>query len=48
MQWPIRRTGETGPGTATVTLERDGTTLVVRGVLARAGVKADVRDHVAA
>ncbi len=69
------RRGETAPGTATVTLERRGLTLVVRGVparvcrnrgeeyveeaeaarllsaaedAARAGVKVDVRDYVAA
>jgi len=75
MKCPICRTGETGPGVATVTLERDGLTLVVRGVparvcrncgeeyvaeteamrlladaeeAARAGVKVDVRDYMAA
>ena len=32
MKCPICRTGTTYPGTATVTLERDGLTLVVRGV----------------
>lgn len=35
MKCPICRTGQTGPGKATVTLERDGLTLVVRGVPAR-------------
>ena len=75
MKCPICRTGETGPGKATVTLERDGLTLVVRGVpahvcsncgeeyveereanrllatteaAAKAGVKVDIRDYVAA
>ncbi len=69
------RNGETKPGTATVTLERGGTVLVVKGVparvcdncgeeyidedemsrladlgeeAARAGVKIDVRDYIAA
>ena len=32
MTCPICRTGSPRPGTATVTLERDGMTLVVRGV----------------
>jgi YgiT-type zinc finger domain-containing protein len=32
MKCPICRTGETKPGKATVTLEREGLTLVVRGV----------------
>jgi YgiT-type zinc finger domain-containing protein len=31
----ICKTGETQPGTATVTLERDGTTVVIKGVPAR-------------
>ena len=31
----ICKTGETEPGTATVTLERDGTTVVIKGVPAR-------------
>jgi YgiT-type zinc finger domain-containing protein len=35
MKCPICRTGETQPGKTTVTLERDGLTLVVRGVPAR-------------
>lgn len=35
MRCPICRTGDTQPGTATVTLEREGLTLVVRGVPAR-------------
>ena len=35
MKCPICRSGETRPGTATVTLEREGLTLVVRGVPAR-------------
>ncbi len=35
MRCPICRTGETQPGKATVTLEREGLTLVVRGVPAR-------------
>ena len=35
MKCPICRTGETERGVATVTLERDGLTLVVRGVPAR-------------
>lgn len=35
MKCPICRNGETGPGKATVTLERDGLTLVVKGVPAR-------------
>ena len=35
MNCPICRVGETRPGKATVTLERDGMTLVVRGVPAR-------------
>jgi YgiT-type zinc finger domain-containing protein len=35
MKCPICRTGETQPGKATVTLEREGLTLVVRGVPAR-------------
>ncbi len=35
MKCPICRTGETGPGKATVTLEREGLTLVVKGVPAR-------------
>ena len=75
MKCPICRTGETAPGKATVTLEHQGLTLVVRGVparvcrncgeeyveeteaarllgaaeeAARAGVKVDVRDYVAA
>ncbi len=71
----ICRNGETRPGKATVTLEREGMILVVKGVparvcenrgeeyveeaeatrlltsadeAARAGVKVDVRDYVAA
>jgi YgiT-type zinc finger domain-containing protein len=32
MRCAICRNGETCPGSATVTLERDGTTLIVRGV----------------
>lgn len=75
MKCPICRAGKTIRGVATVTLERDGLTLVVRGVparvcpncgeeyveeaeatrlqaaaeeAARAGVKVDVRDYVAA
>ena len=32
MRCVICRNGETCPGTVTVTLERDGTTLIVRGV----------------
>jgi len=35
MNCPICRTGNTQPGTATVTLEREGLTLVVRNVPAR-------------
>ena len=35
MKCPICRTGDTRPGPATVTLEREGLTLVVRGVPAR-------------
>lgn len=35
MKCPICRAGETEPGAATVTLERNGLTLVVRGVPAR-------------
>ncbi|MEX1206396.1 MAG: type II toxin-antitoxin system MqsA family antitoxin [Dongiaceae bacterium] len=35
MKCPICRTGDTQPGKATVTLEREGLTLVVRGVPAR-------------
>jgi len=35
MKCPICRNGETGPGKATVTLERDGVILVVKGVPAR-------------
>ncbi len=35
MKCPICRTGETGPGKATVTLKREGLTLVVKGVPAR-------------
>ncbi len=35
MKCPICRTGETAPGKATVTLEHQGLTLVVRGVPAR-------------
>ena len=35
MKCPICRVGETAPGVATVTLERDELTLVVRGVPAR-------------
>ncbi|HEX2257696.1 MAG TPA: type II toxin-antitoxin system MqsA family antitoxin [Afifellaceae bacterium] len=35
MKCPICRTGETEDGVATVTLERDALTLVVRGVPAR-------------
>ena len=31
----ICKTGETQPGTATVTLERDGATVVIKGVPAR-------------
>lgn len=75
MNCVVCRNGKTTPGTATVTLERDGLVLVVRGVparvcencgeefldeaetssllewgqeAARAGVKVDVRDYVAA
>ena len=75
MECVVCRNGETRPGTATVTLERDGLVLVVRGVparvcencgeeyldeaessrlldsaeeAARAGVRVDVRDYVAA
>ena len=75
MHRPICRTGSTRPGAATVTLERDGLTLVVKGVpahvcdncgeeyveeaatrqlldlaeeSARAGVKVEVREYVAA
>ncbi|MFQ5973696.1 MAG: type II toxin-antitoxin system MqsA family antitoxin [Alphaproteobacteria bacterium] len=75
MKCVVCRNGEMKAGTATVTLERDGMTLVVRGVpaqvcencgeeyveeaettrlldsaeeAARAGVKVDVRDYVAA
>ncbi len=35
MKCPICRMGETRPGKATVTLERDGLTLVIRNVPAR-------------
>ena len=35
MKCVICRSGETRPGKATVTLERDGTTLVIKGVPAR-------------
>ena len=35
MKCVICRNGETRPGKATVTLEREGTTLVVKGVPAR-------------
>ena len=35
MKCPICRSGETQQGTATVTMEREGLTLVVRGVPAR-------------
>ena len=35
MKCPICRNGETGPGKATVTLERNGVILVVKGVPAR-------------
>ena len=35
MKCPICRTGDTQPGKATVTLEREGLTLVVRSVPAR-------------
>ena len=35
MKCVVCRNGETRPGTATVTLERDGLILVVRGVPAR-------------
>lgn len=35
MKCPICRAGETTPGKATVTLERDGLTLVVKNVPAR-------------
>ena len=35
MKCPICKAGETSEGVATVTLERDGLTLVVRGVPAR-------------
>lgn len=35
MKCPICRAGETRPGKATVTLERDGLTLVVKNVPAR-------------
>ena len=35
MKCPICRSGETAPGKATVTLEREGLTLVVKGVPAR-------------
>ncbi len=75
MKCAICRSGVLRPGKATVTLERDGMTLVVKGVparvcencgeeyvaeaetrrlletaadAARAGVKVDVRDYVAA
>jgi YgiT-type zinc finger domain-containing protein len=75
MKCVICRHGETKPGNATVTLERDGLTLVVRGVpaqvcancgeqyvaeevtaqlldaaekTARAGVRVEVRDYIAA
>ena len=39
MKCAICRTGETAPGVATVTLERDELTLVVRGVPARVCAK---------
>ncbi|MFQ5773902.1 MAG: type II toxin-antitoxin system MqsA family antitoxin [Kiloniellaceae bacterium] len=75
MKCVVCRNGETRPGKATVTLEREGLTLVVKGVparicencgeeyveeaeasrlldaaeqAARAGVRVDVRDYVAA
>lgn len=35
MKCVICKQAETGPGTATVTLQRDGLTLVIKGVLAR-------------
>jgi len=35
MMCMICRNGETRPGTATVTLERDGATVVIKGVPAR-------------
>lgn len=35
MKCVVCRVGETWPGTATVTLERDGMTLVIKGVPAR-------------
>lgn len=35
MKCPICKKGETAPGTATVTLERDGLTLVVKAVPAQ-------------
>ncbi len=35
MKCMVCKNGETAPGTATVTMERDGLTLVVRGVPAR-------------
>ena len=35
MTYVICKTGETQPGTATVTLERDGAIVVIKGVPAR-------------
>lgn len=35
MKCVICKTGDTRPGTATVTLERDGATVVIKGVPAR-------------
>ena len=50
MRCVICKRGETRPGTATVTLERDGTTLVVKGVPAQVCVTCgeEYVDEVAA
>lgn len=57
MKCVVCKHGETRPGTTTVTLIRDGTTLVVKGVPASVGsncgeeyvdgVEVEVRDYVA-
>ena len=48
MKCVICKQGETLPGVTTVTLERNGLTLVVKSVPARVGVLVDIRAYVPA